>query len=183
MSFILQMTVLDWIFVVILITSIISSILKGFAREAISLASIVVGLLLASWFYPWAGAFYAAFVKTNDIAWLLGFMTIFLGCVIAGAVIGWLVNRLIKITSLQWFDRLLGAAFGLIRGWLVGAVLFLMLTAFPVKLVSIEKAQFAPYLLAGARVLAIFTPKELKAKFLEGYRKVESLWIQASGTK
>jgi membrane protein required for colicin V production len=180
MSFILGMTVLDWICVVILVASIVSSIIKGFAREAISLASVVVGLLLASWFYHWAGNFYLTFVKTEDIAWLLGFFTIFAGCVLAGSLISWLTNRLIKMASLAWFDRLLGAAFGLIRGWLVGSVLFLMLTAFPIKLNRVEKAQLAPYLLAGARVLAVVTPKQLKAKFLEGYRQVEKLWGQTS---
>lgn len=176
MSFFLQLTVLDWIFLAILISSVISSILKGFAREAISLGSIVLGLVLASWFYPIPRSFFSNYVKTQDIASLLGFLTIFLGCAIAGALVSWIVHRLIKLTQLQWFDRVLGCAFGLIRGWLIGSVLFLVFTAFPLKLESVQNAKFAPYLLAGARVLAIITPRELSAKFLEGYRKIESIW-------
>jgi membrane protein required for colicin V production len=83
---------------------------------------------------------------------------------------------MLEAVHLKWFDRLLGAAFGLIRGWLIGAVLFLMLTAFPVQLESVKNARLAPYLLSGARALALVTPSPLKAKFLEGYRKVEKYW-------
>jgi len=178
MDFLSHMTILDWIFLVILIGSVVGSVIKGFARDAISLAAVVLGLLLAAWFYPVTGSFYMNYVKTRDIASLLGFITIFGGCVLAGSLISWLVGKFIKMANLEWFDRLLGAAFGLIRGWLIGSVLFLVLTAFPVKLESVQNAVFAPYLLAGARVLALITPTELKAKFLEGYRKVENFWSQ-----
>lgn len=176
MSLLFEFTLLDWIILVLLVASIVSSILKGFARETISLASVVLGLLLASWFFPLFSHFFGAFVKTQDIASLLGFATIFFGCVLLGAVISLIVNKLLETVHLKWFDRLLGAAFGLIRGWLIGAVLFLMLTAFPVQLESVKSAKLSPYLLAGARALALVTPSPLKAKFLEGYRKVEKYW-------
>ena len=173
-----ELTLLDWIILGLLILSIVSSILKGFARETISLASVVVGLLLASWFFPLFGRFFESFVKTQDIASLLGFATIFFGCVLSGVLISLIVNKILETTHLKWFDRLLGAAFGLIRGWLIGAVLFLMLTAFPVRLESVKNAKLSPYLLAGARALALVTPSPLKAKFLEGYRKVEKYWSE-----
>jgi membrane protein required for colicin V production len=176
MSFLVEFTLLDWIILLLVVASIVSSFLKGFARETISLVSVITGLLLASWFFPLLGHFFGTFVKTQDIASLLGFASIFFGCVLLGVVISLMVNKLIETVHLRWFDRLLGAAFGLIRGWLIGAVLFLMLTAFPVQLESIQKARLAPYLLAGARALALVTPSPMKAKFLEGYRKVEKYW-------
>lgn len=178
MSFLFEFTLLDWLILVLLVVSIVSSFLKGFARETISLASVVVGLLLASWFFPLFGHLFGAFVKTQDIASLLGFATIFFGSILLGVMISLIVNKLLEAVHLRWFDRLLGAAFGLIRGWLIGAVLFMMLTAFPVQLDSVKNARLAPYLLAGARALALVTPNPLKAKFLEGYRKVEKYWSE-----
>ncbi len=83
MSFISELNVLDWIVVVIVVSSVISSILKGFAREAISLAAVILGLLLASWFYPQAGSLVSAYVKTQEIASLVGFALIFLGILLA----------------------------------------------------------------------------------------------------
>src|SRR5204863_7404 len=110
MSFIFEFTLLDWIVLILLAISIVSSILKGFARETISLASVIVGLLLASWFYPLFGRFYVNYVKTQDIAFLLAFTTIFLGCMLLGVVISLLVNKILQAANLQWFDRMLGAA-------------------------------------------------------------------------
>ncbi|MEW5978400.1 MAG: CvpA family protein [Acidobacteriota bacterium] len=170
------MTWLDWVILLVIVVSIISSTLKGFAREVLSLASVIVGLLVASWFYPLAAGLFQPYVKTRDIASLLGFTLLFFGCVLLGVAISFIVQKLVKAVDLQWFDRLLGAAFGFVRGWIVGAVIFLMLTAFPVKLESVKNAKLSPYLLAGARALALVAPPELKAKFLEGYRVVEESW-------
>src|SRR4030095_1765948 len=97
MSFISELNVLDWIVVVIVVSSVISSILKGFAREAISLAALILGLLLASWFYPQAGSLVSAFVKTQEIASLVGFALIFLGILLAGAVISFVAFRVFTV--------------------------------------------------------------------------------------
>ena len=180
MSFISDLNVLDWIVVVIVVSSVISSILKGFAREAISLAAVILGLLLASWFYPQAGSLVSAYVKTEAIASLVGFALIFLGVLLAGAVISFVVTRFLRVVDLQWFDRLLGAAFGFARGWLVGSIIFLGLTAFPVRIETVQQAMLGPYLLLSARVLVVMTPTPLKGQFLEGYDKVRSLWEKAA---
>jgi membrane protein required for colicin V production len=62
------------------------------------------------------------------------------------------------------------------RGWIIGSVLFLILTAFPVQIEKVKEARLAPYLLVGARVLVTVTPSSLKAKFLDGYDRVQKLW-------
>ena len=176
MSFFVSMTLLDWLFVAILVASVAGGISKGFSREVIALASVLIGLMLACWFFPSAARIYVDFVKTPDIADLLGFITIFVGCILVGAVISVGVGKILQLASLQWYDRFLGAAFGLLRGWLIGSILFMMLTAFPVKLGSVEKSTFAPYLLVGARLISFVTPKELKSKFLDGYHQVQKIW-------
>ena len=83
-----------------------------------------------------------------------------------------------KLAKLQWADRLLGAAFGFIRGWMIGAVILLGLTAFDVQTERVRNSQLAPYFLPGSRAMAVITPYELKAKFLVGYRALERWWQQ-----
>jgi membrane protein required for colicin V production len=167
---------LDWIILALVSISVVGSLLKGFARETISLGSVIVGILLASWFYPVTTNFLLRFVQTEDIAAILGFVTIFAGCLVAGAIVSFFVHKFVGLAQLRWFDRLLGAAFGLIRGWMIAAVLVLLLTAFPVELANVQEAQLAPYLLVSARVLVVVTPQSLKDRFLEGYEEVERLW-------
>lgn len=176
MSFFSGMTLLDWVFLAILVSSVVGSIIKGFVREAISLASVILGIILACWYFATVGRFFVSFVKTQDIADLIGFILVLLVCIVAGALLSRIVSKFVRAVSLEWFDRLLGAAFGLLRGWLIGSVLFLCLTAFPVKLESVRDAKFAPYLLMGARVLSVAVPTELKNRFLDGYRKIEEFW-------
>jgi len=106
----------------------------------------------------------------------LGFSLIFLAILVAGFVGIWLTTRFMKLAKIQWADRMLGAAFGFIRGWVVGAVLLLGLTAFEVQTDRLKDSGLAPYFLPGSRVIAVLTPYELKAKFLVGYRAMERWW-------
>ncbi len=171
---------LDWVILAVVFISVFGSLLKGFAREAISLGSVVVGIVLASWLYSMTTGFFLQFVRSQDLAAILGFVTIFSGCLIAGSLVSFFVHKFVRLAHLQWFDRVLGAAFGLLRGWLIAAVLVLLLTAFPIKLASIQEARLAPFLLVSARVLILITPQTLKDKFMEGYGEVERLWREQS---
>ena len=181
MSWIHDLTPLDWLMLLVLLGSVVSSFLKGFAREAVGLASVILGLLLAAWFYEAAGALFLAYVKTTDIASLIGFALIFFGTLILGTIVSFLINRLLKVTHLQGVDRVLGAGFGFVRGWLIGSVLFLILTASPIQLEAVKSAKLAPYLLIGARILVTVTPSSLKSKFMEGYEKVHTMWKEEMG--
>lgn len=171
-----NLTIIDWLLLAILVFSIVSSAIKGFVREAMTLASVVVAVLLSSWFYrPLSGTFKGV-VTSENLALFLGFSVIFLGTLVAGLVATWLITRFVKFAKLVWADRLLGAAFGFIRGWVIGAVILLGLTAFEVQTERLHNSQLPQFFLPGARVIAIVTPYELKAKFLVGYRALERWW-------
>ena len=172
------MTLLDWVIVAILAYSIAISAVHGFVREIFGLISILIGALLASWFYRPVAPLFKDVVRTENLALFLGFSLIFLGTLIASVLIIWLITRFVKFAKLQWADRMLGAAFGFIRGWVIGAVLLLSLTAFEVQTERLKNSELAPYFLPGSRVIAVMTPYELKAKFLVGYRALERWWLQ-----
>ena len=152
--------------------------MRGFIREIYFVLAVLIGAILSAWFYRPVGNLFKDVVRTENLALFLGFSLIFLGTLVAGAVVTWLFTRFMKRAKLQWADRLLGAAFGFIRGWMIAAVLLLVLTAFDVQTERVKNSQFAPYFLPGSRVLALMTPYELKAKFLVGYRALERWWQQ-----
>ena len=171
-------SLLDFFILVIMAWCIVSSYRRGFVREIIGLASLLIAILLASWTYHGAAPLLKDVVKTENVALFLAFSGIFLGTILVGAIAGWLIARFVKFAKLQWFDRLLGAAFGFIRGWVFGAVLLLGLTAFggATQRDRVQNSDFAPYFLPGSRVIAVVTPYDLKARFLVGYRAVEKWW-------
>ena len=171
-----RITFLDVIIVAILAWSIFSSVRNGFVREAFGLGTVVLALLLSAWFYRPASAIFKESLRTENLAFFLAFFMIFIAALIAGLVVIWLITKFIKVAKLQWFDRLLGAAFGFIRGWVLASVILLGLTAFDVQTERVRNSQLVPYFLPGSRVLAVVTPYDLKARFLVGYRAAERWW-------
>jgi len=169
---------LDFIFLLIVLVSTGVALTKGLMREIISLVALLGGLILAVFFYPAAGNWFADFTRTRAIADLLGFLFIFIGILLLGAVAAFLVNRFIKMAALKWVDRLLGACFGFVRGWAIASILALALIAFPVREGLLARSGLAPYLLAGARAAVLVAPQSLKDKFEEQYRKVLDSWNQ-----
>jgi membrane protein required for colicin V production len=167
---------LDWLVAVIVVFSVAMSILKGFVREVFGLVALVAAVVLSLWMYKIVGIFFTGFVHPENLALLLGFATVFLGTLLAGWVVIWIVTRFMKFAQLQWIDRLLGAAYGLIRGWALGSAIFLGLTAFDVQTERVRTSELAQFLLPGARVLAAIAPGDMKARFLTGYRAVELWW-------
>lgn len=173
-----QWTFIDYIFVIIMIVSIGFAVIKGLAREIVSLVALIGGFMLAAFYYPSIAIYFADFTKTDAIANLIGFMIIFLGCLILGVVLAFLINRFVKMASLQWIDRLLGGVYGLIRGWALASIIVLALIAFPVREHLLARSVFAPYLLAGARTAAYLIPQKMKDDFYKGYQKVLQIWSQ-----
>ena len=172
------MTILDLLLIAILGYSIVIAWLKGFVREVFGLITVLAGVLLAAWFHRSFAGLFKDVVRTENLALFFGFSVIFLATLVAGFVTIWLIARFVKFAKLQWADRLLGAAFGFIRGWVIGAVVLLALTAFDVQTERLKNSGLVPYFLPGSRVIAVMTPYEMKARFLVGYRALERWWRQ-----
>jgi len=167
-----QLTFIDIIFALVILVSTVFALRKGLAREVISLVALVGGFILAAFYYRAAAGWLAGLTKTQAVAELIGFLAIFISCLLIGAVAAFLVNRIVKMASLEWMDRLMGGGFGLLRGWAVASIIALALIAFPVRQDVMARSVFAPYLLAGARAAVLLVPQELKDKFYVEYQKV-----------
>ena len=171
-----QWSFLDSLFIIIFLVSIVFALMKGLAREIISLAALIGGFILAIFFYHVPAGLFRDFSKTDAIANLIGFIIIFFGFILIGAVASFLVNRFIKAASLKWFDRLLGGIFGLLRGWAIASILVVALIAFPIRNDFLAQSTMAPYLLAGARIAVYCVPQKLKDQFNEQYTNVVQAW-------
>jgi membrane protein required for colicin V production len=173
-----QWTLFDLTVVIIILVSTIFALRKGLAREVISLVTLFGGFLLAAIYYPLVARWFLDITKTEGIADLIGFVSIFGFCLLIGAVAAFIVNRFIKLASLEWIDRLMGGIFGFLRGWAVASILALALIAFPVRQDTLARSKFAPFLLAGARAAVLIVPHELRLKFNQEYQKILDTWNQ-----
>jgi membrane protein required for colicin V production len=171
-----QWSLLDYLFAIIVLVSMIGALRKGLIREIVSLVALIGGFILAVWYYQVPAAWMAELARTETIANLLGFLIIFIGCILLGIIASFIINRFVKAASLKWIDRLLGAIFGFLRGWAVSSILVLALVAFPLRENMIAQSSLAPFLLAGARAAVLLVPQNLKDKFYEQYRKILQTW-------
>ena len=172
-------TLLDWLVAVIVCYSVAMSIVRGFIREVLGLATVVGGLLIAAWFHASVATVLEDFLRTENQALFASFAVLFFGTLVVGVALTYLIRRFVEFAQLEWFDRLLGAAFGLVRGWLIAAVIFLMLTSFGVGTEAVRNSTLSHYFLPAVRFVATLAPFDLKARFLIGYEGVERWWEQA----
>jgi membrane protein required for colicin V production len=169
---------LDFVIIILVGLSVVEGVTKGFARTGIGLAASILGVILGIWFYGTVAYYILPHVTSPGVANFIGFMVVFLTCLTAGAVLGSILAALLEKAGLTFFDRVLGAALGVIRGGVTAIVLVMILVAFtpnpPSR--SVEQSRWAPYLIGSANVLAEFAPRELKDSFFESYDKVKEEW-------
>lgn len=169
---------LDWTLATVVCVSVVAAALKGFIRELISLAAVLMGLVIAALSYQRAAVGFEDMTRSHEIALGAGFLTLFLATLLVGGVVSVLAKKLIKTAGLQWVDRLLGGAFGLIRGVVVDCILLLALVAFGIKAEAVRQSLLAPYVTTGARVIALALPSGLKEQFRSGFEKFRQAIIQ-----
>ena len=76
------------------------------------------------------------------------------------------------------FDRLMGGAFGLVRGVLIDCVLLMAMLSFTIKPDAMQQSVLAPFVSAGARVIVLVMPRGLKDKFAEGFGRFHQVMTE-----
>ncbi len=173
---------LDVLVAVIILYSIVQGIVRGVTRQIISIGTLVVGLLLAAWYYPRLAPVFVTYFRKWELAAFLAFILIFVAVKLVGAAIGYLLGKALSAAELKWFDRILGGFFGLATGFLLSSVLFVALLAFPFELKWVKTAATGPFLVRGARFIAAITPPEIKVRFEDGMNRVRTIWEQSGST-
>ncbi|HYA17653.1 MAG TPA: CvpA family protein [Bryobacteraceae bacterium] len=178
---------LDWVLIAILLYFTVTSAMRGFTRDIIGLAASVFALILAMWFYGSAGYYVGRWVASERTASLIGFIAIVFGVLLAGRLLAWIINRFLRTVGLSFFDRFLGALFGLVKGFIVSVALLTAYMAFgPVfdktagnqsgaAQSPVLHSEIAPWLLEASRVLVAMAPMELKSSFRKQYDGARSL--------
>lgn len=168
------MTIFDLFVLAIVGASVVAGAMRGFVRALIASIALVVGLVLAARGYGVAAALLRGFglVESDEAANAAGFLLLACIALAAGFVAGGFARAGLRRVRLEWFDRVLGAAFGFVRGLAVCSVIYLALTAFPVRLETVTGALTAPALIEGARLLSVCTSADVRARFISEYRRL-----------
>ena len=171
---------LDVVFGLILAASVAAGFSKGLLRIGIGFGAVILGFLIASWSYGSVGYSLRHYVPTKQVANFLGFLLVFFLILAIGALTGALLARIFKLVGLSWLDRLLGGAFGIVRGLFICVIILMVLLAFSPSSTraAVANSTLAPYAMEASSVLAAVTPHEIKDGFKEGYDTVKQAWAE-----
>jgi membrane protein required for colicin V production len=158
----------DWVIIAFLLLSVVTAASQGFFFELFTLGGVVVGYLVASWQYYRTAAWFQPYVKAEWVADFLGFLLVFVVIVVIASIIGKIVRKLVKEVGLSWFDRFLGAVFGVIRGCLAVSVLLMAQASFAPGSNWLAGSQLAPYFLVVGRAAIWVAPSSMRARFYQG---------------
>lgn len=121
------MNILDIIILICLIPAIIQGIRKGFISQAISIASIILGIWLSSQFANVVGEWIAQYISVSEQALkLISFAVILVGVSLALSALGKLIESLLGAIMLGWVNKLLGLAFALVKTILILALVSML---------------------------------------------------------
>lgn len=113
------MTAIDWTILVILIVSSLISLKRGFTKEALSLATWIVALVIARLFSDKLAVVLVGLIQSDAWRYTAAFSILFVATLIVGALINHLLGEFVRMTGLTGTDRVLGMVFGLLRGLVV----------------------------------------------------------------
>jgi membrane protein required for colicin V production len=170
----------DWIIVAIIVLSMVQAAKAGFFHEAFGIGGLVLGYLLAAWYYQDVSNWLTPHFKLPWLSDIAGFLIIFVSVMILAGLTAKVAKWATKEAGLSIFDHILGGPLGVLRGGLFVAVILMGMTAFTPTSKWLEGSAFAPYFLVVGRAAIWLAPSELRVRFYNGLQMLHQSQLGTS---
>ena len=121
----------DWAIIAVLAISTLMSLRRGFLKEALSLGTWIAAFVVARQFHGPMDQLLETQIVDSLMRSIAAFAALFVGTLLVGAALGFLLGALINATGLSSTDRVLGMVFGFARGALIVTVVIGLLNLTP----------------------------------------------------
>ena len=130
----MEITAVDIGIVVVVAISGLISLVRGFVKEAMSLIIWLSAFIVASTFDDTVSVFLVNLIEMASLRHLAAWGGLFVGTLLVGALVNFLLGKLVDSTGLGGTDRTLGFVFGIFRGLLIVlAIVIILPKAIPVE--------------------------------------------------
>jgi membrane protein required for colicin V production len=167
------MNLFDWFLIAILAYSTIMAFMRGIILELFSIGGLVAGILIAGWNYNHIAEILERLITTPATAQIIAFLLIVIGVMVLSTLLGKALNRTAHAIGLGFFDRFLGAVFGLARGCLFGVAILMAVAAFRPHSTWVENSRLTPYFLAGVHAVSFVVPYGLQQQIMNGAKQLK----------
>ena len=106
----------DWVCIAVLALSLLIGVWRGLVVEVLSWLAWLAAFVLAQWFAPELAAMLPMSGAAEPARYAAGFVLVFIATLLAAALLGLVLSKLLSAVGLGAINRLLGALFGLMRG-------------------------------------------------------------------
>jgi len=156
----------DMAIVVVVLISTFIGLVRGFVREAFSLAVWILAFWVSWTFFREAAVRLEPAISTPSVRLGLAFAGLMIASLTVGGLVNYLLIRLVQKTGLSGSDRFIGMIFGAARGVLVVALLVWLagLTPLPAD-PWWQESRFIPWFQELALWLKDLLPPEVAEKF------------------
>lgn len=113
------MPIADILIAIMIIVSMVVGLARGFVKEAISIASLLIAIWAALFLGPRVGAIADTWLSSAELQAWFGRILVFVVVLMIGGLLGWGISRLVRLSILSGTDRVLGLVFGFCRGALL----------------------------------------------------------------
>lgn len=163
--------------VAILAFCVIRGVFRGLVNELSSIVGVLAGFYAAYSYYVPMSKILLRWMADTAYANILSFLIIFCIVFLIVGVTGVVIKYALNIAFMGWFDRVCGACFGLVKGILIVAVLFLIFTTFlPKGAPMVKNSIFAPHLAVLSEKLAKVVNQEMKQEFGIKIKDLKKYW-------
>lgn len=162
------MTLLDVGVIVIALIFLVRGIWVGFVRQLASIAGLLLGFIIAGNYYKQFSKFLSPVVASPQAGFLITYGLLFFLVFFSVVACGFLLKKVMTLSLLGWFDRVLGGFFGLSKAVIVATVFFMAISGMlSSPSPTLAASFFAPHLLrCSTYLLSLTRDQELHRHFL-----------------
>ncbi|MDT8428160.1 MAG: CvpA family protein [Pseudomonadales bacterium] len=135
----------DTVILAIIVISAVFGLWRGLIREVLSIIAWVLAIAVARFYSADLAPVFNTWINSESIRYVLAFALLCIATLLLAGLINHFMAKLISFTGLKSTDKLLGALFGVARGFLIMVIVLYFTQPFYQEATWWQQSMLIPY--------------------------------------